>query len=185
MIVRSHCGSNSAVQMNFEKMFWAMVLASLTAIFVCGILLGGWLMMRFSTTSVHDTGARIEDRTYKIQEIAAVSRRRTSRINNHEDSTSVDDKEKTQSLADAEARIEDLTNKIEELTAESRRCNTEIKNHEVLHIAGTGTRFHVNANCPGLNRAEPASKRKLTPCQHCAAPLQGQFSMTGSYRSAA
>jgi hypothetical protein len=178
MIVRSHCGSNSAVQMNFEKMFWAMVLASLTAIFVCGILLGGWLFWRC-------TGARIEDRTYKIQEIAAVSRRRTSRINNHEDSTSVDDKEKTQSLADAEARIEDLTNKIEELTAESRRCNTEIKNHEVLHIAGTGTRFHVNANCPGLNRAEPASKRKLTPCQHCAAPLQGQFSMTGSNRSAA
>ncbi len=130
-------------------MLWAMALASITAIFVCGMLLGGWLMMRFSTTSVHDTGARIEDRTNKIEEITAVSRRRN-------DATSVHDNEKTQSLADAEARIEDLTNKIEELTAESRRCNTEIKNHEVLHIAGTGARFHVNANCPGLSRAEPA-----------------------------
>ena len=179
MIVRSHCGSNFAFQMSFEVMFWAMALASLTAIFVCGILLGGWLMMRFSTTSVHDTGARIEDRTNKIEEITAVSRRRNSRIKNLEDTTSVHGKEKTQSLADAEARIEDLTNKIEELTAENRRCNMEIKNHQVLHIAVTGTRFHMNANCPGLNRAEPASKRKLTACQHCAAPLQGQFRMSG------
>jgi TolA-binding protein len=139
--------------MSFELMFWAMALASITAIFVCGMLLGGWLMRFSTTTSVHATEktqslanaeARIEDLTNKIEEL-----------------------EKTQSLANADVRIEDLTNNIEELTAVRPRRNTEIKNHEVLHIAGTGDRFHVKANCPGLNRADPNLKRKLTACRHC------------------
>jgi hypothetical protein len=81
------------LEMGFELMFWAMTLALITAIFVCGMLLGGWLTWRFFTTSSNDkektksladADARIEDLTNKIEEITAVSRRRNTEITNHE-----------------------------------------------------------------------------------------------------
>jgi hypothetical protein len=74
--------------MTFELMFWAMMLAAISAIFVSGALLGAWLAWKYfaprdavnreKTKSIADVEAHIEDLTNKIEELTAMSRRRNT-----------------------------------------------------------------------------------------------------------
>jgi hypothetical protein len=74
--------------MNFELMFWVMMLAAISAIFVSGALLGAWLAWKYvatrdavnrkKTKSTADMEAHIEYLTNKIEELTAMSRRRNT-----------------------------------------------------------------------------------------------------------